>query len=479
MIDGKDCKSTSRLEMHRLSIRRAAAGPARAVHSQRLRPMPLFYSPGFTVIMRGGGSFPMERYALIRAVAGEKLPPEAVEFCEPPMALDSEIGLAHDAGYLRALFSGGLSKEALARVGLGSWTAEWATRTRLIAGATVSASRYALSSFRTPDPSHPDGPWHGPGGVACVAAGGMHHAFPAHGEGYCFVNDLAVAALAVLADPALRVRRVGVLDVDVHQGNGTAACLASEPRAITVSVHGARNYPWASRYAGSYDIDVPDGATDAVYLGAVVEALDTFSGLALAASADPAGLLRVQRANRTAARRAGFGDKVLPPVPTSEEARSDPLLAAVVAADPGAAQDVAREAARAWAAGRSLPPEHPPCVPAPTLPPAWNVRAGIDLLLLQMGVDSLEGDRLGRLHVSRAGLLERNRLIFDWAERRGVPVCVTLGGGYGRDLRASAEAHVDVFRLAAESHARRQREWTQGRSSLPVNSMGASTHGRR
>ena len=394
----------------------------------------------------------MERYALVHDVARSELQTASVSFEEPPLATDDEMRLVHDDAYLRVLFSGALSRESLSRVGLGAWSDEWATRTRLITGATLAAMRRSLTSCRSLDAVSSS--WRGPGGVACVAAGGTHHAFPAHGEGYCFVNDLAVAARVALTDPALGVRRVAVLDVDVHQGNGTAACLAAEPRAVTVSVHGARNYPWSTRFAGSYDIDVPDDATDAVYLTGVRDALALLEGLSRAAAADPGGLLRLHRANGLAARRAGWGEKVLPGLPREDEVRRDPLIAAVVAAEPDAAMDVARAAARSWAAGCPLSSAVLP-QPDSLPPPAFNSLASIDLLLVQAGVDCLEGDRLGRLRVSRAGLQERNRLIFEWADDRGVPVCVTMGGGYGRDLRASALAHVDVFREAAASHARR------------------------
>ena len=419
---------------------------------RRRLAMPLYYSSRFTVPLVGGGSFPMERYTLALAATNHafRSSPDAMVLVEPPLASDADLELVHKRDYLRALFANTLPPKEAARVGLGTWSPAWAERTRAITGATLAATGDALRACR-----EKGSPWRGPGGVASVLAGGTHHAFPSHGEGYCFVNDLAVSAAWALREGwQFGVRRVGILDVDVHQGNGTAACFATDPRVVTVSVHGAKNYPWSSRFPGSYDVDVPDGAGDEVYAALLEEALSALGGLCKAASRDPAGLLRLQRANCFAARRAGLGMAVLPSPPTLEEVTGDPLLTAVGEGEPNEAPFVAKAFARAWMAGG----EGLDTAKADWPPPAHNP-AGLDLLLLQMGVDALEGDRLGRLKVTREGLKARNGRIFQWAEEVGVPVVVTMGGGYGRELARSAEAHADVFEEAALSHQRRVKRW--------------------
>jgi acetoin utilization deacetylase AcuC-like enzyme len=413
--------------------------------------MPLYYSEKFTVPLSGAhGSFPMERYALAfdATVRALRLSAQAsaVEIREPPAAADADLARVHERAYLESVFSAaGLPAREAQRVGLGAWSPAWAARTRAIAGATLAATRDALRASRGGAPD-----FRGPGGVACVAAGGTHHAFPAHGEGYCFVNDLAASAAWALAHgAALGVRCVGVLDVDVHQGNGTAACLAREPRAVTVSVHGAGNYPWSSRFPGSFDVDVPDGAGDAAYLDALEAALAALGGLAAAARADPAAHLAIQRVNRLAARRAGWGAAVLGD-DDDDDARDGKTCAhqdafrRALAAAPDAPAAAAQDTARRWW-GAARPSD------------AATAQRPLDLLLLQMGVDALENDRLGRLKVTRGGLQRRNARIFQWAEEHSCPIVVTMGGGYGRDLQASAEAHADVFSAAAESHSRRAR----------------------
>ena len=459
--------------------------------------MPLYYSRHFTVPLNGGGSFPMERYELAMTATTNLLQPDTYIIREPPLITDSQLELIHDRSYLRALFSNTLPQKEAAKVGLGAWSSAWAHRTRCITGATLAATGDALRTYRTSSGHHRNTNNNnntnsssssssssssiGPGGVACVAAGGTHHAFPSHGEGYCFVNDLAISAAWALQEGwHLGINRIGILDVDVHQGNGTAACLASDPRVVTVSIHGAKNYPWSSRYAGSYDIDLPDDTNDIDYSKALEEGLMALEGLSRAASQDSLSLLRLQHANCIAARRAGWGASVLPPLPTNDEMRRDPLLAIGDGNEGNGngddAPELIKSIAREWIKGKSLPPLVNASVSSPSstssttstatttaaskYPPAHN-KAGLDLLLLQMGVDTLKNDRLGRLKVTRDGLKHRNERIFQWAENIGIPVVVTMGGGYGKDLMTSVTSHADVFQQAAESHQRRFEVWNK------------------
>jgi acetoin utilization deacetylase AcuC-like enzyme len=116
-------------------------------------------------------------------------------------------------------------------------------------------------------------------GIACNQAGGTHHAFRDSGEGFCIFNDIAVAAKYALSTPRYGVQKVLVIDLDVHQGNGTAGILADDKRVITFSMHGAKNYPWSSRFPSTLDVDVPDGAGDDIFLPMLEDALRQLDAL--------------------------------------------------------------------------------------------------------------------------------------------------------------------------------------------------------
>jgi acetoin utilization deacetylase AcuC-like enzyme len=178
-------------------------------------------------------------------------------------------------------------------------------------------------------------------------AGGTHHAFRDRGEGFCTFNDIAVAVAVARRDHG--VRRALVVDLDVHQGNGTAAIFEADAGVFSLSLHGARNYPF-HKERSSLDVALADGCDDGAYLRALDEALE---------------------------RARGF---------------------------------------------------------AP------------DLIFYQAGVDSLAGDRLGRMSLTHRGLAARDARVFALARSLGVPLVVTLGGGYGRDLGATIEAHANVYR---------------------------------
>jgi acetoin utilization deacetylase AcuC-like enzyme len=188
--------------------------------------------------------------------------------------------------------------------------------------------------------------------VAVNLAGGTHHAFRDHGEGYSVFNDAVVAARQVQADGT--VRRVVVIDLDVHQGNGTAALCRLDDTVYTLSVHGAKNYPLRKEQS-DLDVELPDRTGDAEYLAAVEAA--------------------VARAVR--------------------EARAD-------------------------------------------------------LAVYLAGADPFEGDRLGRLAVTKAGLAERDRVVFDACRAAGLPLAVTMAGGYARDVTDTVDIHWQTVRRAIE-----------------------------
>ncbi|MEM1177389.1 MAG: histone deacetylase [Acidobacteriota bacterium] len=213
--------------------------------------MRVFYCDRFVLPLPEGHRFPMAKYRRLRERVDAELGSVALEV--PPAATDTELLRVHTPGYVRAVVSGDVDPKAWRRVGF-PWSPELVERSRRSVGGTVASAQAALAD-----------------GVAVNLAGGTHHAFADRGEGFCVFNDVAVAARALQAAGA--VDRVLVIDLDVHQGNGTAAIFAADPTVFTLSLHGARNYPFKKE---SSDIDVPlaDGTTDKDYLDALDAALD-------------------------------------------------------------------------------------------------------------------------------------------------------------------------------------------------------------
>jgi len=250
----------------------------------------------------------------------------------PAGATDAQLARVHDATYVARVSTGALSRAEVRRIGF-PWSPELVERSRRSVGGTVAAAAAALQE-----------------GVAANLAGGTHHAFADRGEGFCVFNDVAVAVRDMQA--AGRASRVAVIDLDVHQGNGTAAIFAGDPHVFTLSVHGRNNFPF-HKEASDLDIELEDGCADDTYLSAVERGLD-------AALAD-----------------------------------------------------------------------------------------GADLVFYVAGADPHEGDRLGRLAVTAAGLAERDRLVLNRCARDGIPVTVVMSGGYGREVSQTVDIHLATIRAAA------------------------------
>jgi acetoin utilization deacetylase AcuC-like enzyme len=220
-----------------------------------------FTSDHFVLPLPEGHKFPMSKYATLRrrVAASGIVAPEDLR--EPDAATDEQLHRAHDPGYVRRVREGLLDERELRRIGF-PWSPAMVERSLRSAGATIEACRAALSD-----------------GVAVNLAGGTHHAFADRGEGFCVFNDSAIAARAMQAEG--RVRRVVVIDCDVHQGNGTAAIFAGDPTVFTFSIHGAGNYPYRKE-ASDLDVAVPDGTGDEGYLAALDAALPLVLDLARA-----------------------------------------------------------------------------------------------------------------------------------------------------------------------------------------------------
>jgi acetoin utilization deacetylase AcuC-like enzyme len=282
----------------------------------------------FTYPLPPGHRFPLPKYRLVRQAA-QRL--DGVDVLAARRASWRELRAAHGTAYLARVRSGALARREQLALGL-PWSEALVERARRATGATVQAAEAALED-----------------GVAANLGGGTHHAFADSGRGYCVFNDVVVARRA-LAD---RVRRILVVDLDVHQGDGTHALLMEDTDAFTFSVNGFRNYPFR-RVPGDLELDLPDGTADDRYL-------------------DGVGRLLTQ---------------------------------AVARARPG-------------------------------------------LCFYLAGADPYAGDRLGRLAVSRAGLAERDRLVRDALRAAGVPVCVTLAGGYADPIEDTVAINVETVRTFA------------------------------
>lgn len=220
--------------------------------------MHAFYADNFVLPLPQGHRFPMEKYRWLRDRIATELPD--IDLREAPAASDGELALVHSPTYIHSIISGALAKEAQQALGF-PWSPEMVERSRRSVGATVAACRSALR-------------W----GVSGNLAGGTHHAYADRGGGFCVFNDAAVAARLMQVEHARQhgatagVFKVLILDLDVHQGNGTAAIFAGDSSVCTVSVHGARNFPF-HKETSDWDAELADGTGDVEYLQAVDAAL--------------------------------------------------------------------------------------------------------------------------------------------------------------------------------------------------------------
>jgi acetoin utilization deacetylase AcuC-like enzyme len=213
------------------------------------RAAPIVRHPAYDAALPDGHRFPMGKFAALAALLqDEGLAGDG--FHEPAPASRAQLCLAHDAAYVDAVLAAGVDPAMTRRIGLPV-TAGVAARSAAAAGGTLLTARLALAH-----------------GLACNTAGGSHHAFRDGGAGFCVFNDVAVAALSLLEEGALR--RALVVDCDVHQGDGTAAIFADDPRVFTLSLHCDANFP-SRKQRSDLDIGLPKGTQDEAYL----EALDS------------------------------------------------------------------------------------------------------------------------------------------------------------------------------------------------------------
>jgi len=286
----------------------------------------IYFTDSFVLPLPEGHRFPMAKYARLRERVeaapwrnGHRLSP-------PEAATDEQLGRAHRPDYLDRVRSGSLSPAEVRRIGF-PWSPGLVERSRRSTGATIAAARGALAD-----------------GIGINLAGGTHHAFADQGEGFCVFNDSVVAARTLQADG--RIRRAIVIDCDVHQGNGTAALCSGDETIYTLSIHGARNFPYRKERS-DLDVALDDGTGDATYLAALGQGLS-----------------------------------------------------------------------------RALP------------------AARADLAFYLAGADPWEGDRWGRLMLTKAGLRERDRMVFEACRRAGLPVALTMAGGYAPGIDDIVDIHL-------------------------------------
>ena len=286
----------------------------------------------YALALPEGHRFPMLKYDLLpEQLLYEGTITEANIFHPEPLA-EKYIINTHDVTYWHRLVNQELTPSEIRKTGF-PLSPELVEREIIIMQGTAQAALFALEF-----------------GIGMNVAGGTHHAFTDRGEGFCLLNDMAIAANYLLQYQ--NINKILVVDLDVHQGNGTAQIFTNEPQVFTFSMHSGHNYPF-HKEKSDLDIPLPDGTEDAAYLQILKETLPKLL------------------------------DAVQP-----------------------------------------------------------------QFVFYQSGVDILATDKLGRLKVSTAGCKARDRLVLETCQRHGLPVCVSMGGGYSRRIADIVEAHANTFRLA-------------------------------
>jgi acetoin utilization deacetylase AcuC-like enzyme len=229
-----------------------------------------FYTDHFVLPLPSGHRFPMEKYSKLRNLVSDLA---GVELLEAPAASDTQILYAHDPQYLINIIGGHLSASEQREIGF-PWSEKMVERSRRSAGATVAACKTSLTE-----------------GVSVNLAGGTHHAYRDMGSGFCVFNDSAIAARALQKEMNPKLK-VAIIDLDVHQGNGTASILQNDHSIFTLSIHGEKNFPF-KKEVSNLDYGLPDGCDDQTYLQALTHCLDELDSrfkpdcLIFLAGADP------------------------------------------------------------------------------------------------------------------------------------------------------------------------------------------------
>ena len=294
--------------------------------------MKAFYTDHFVLPLPAGHRFPMEKYSRLRDLVSSL---EMVELVEAPAASDTQILYAHDPSYLMNIIEGRLSPKEQREIGF-PWSKKMVERSRRSAGATIAAAKTALEE-----------------GLAVNLAGGTHHAYRDMGSGFCVFNDSAIAARTLQKEvhPNLKV---AIIDLDVHQGNGTASILKNDASIFTLSIHGENNFPF-KKEESDLDLGLADGCDDHAYLIALEQCLDQL-----------------------------------------------------------------------------------------------NTRFKADCVIYLAGADPHEGDRLGRLKLTKNGMRQRDEAVFQYALDRKLPLAMSMAGGYGKEIASTVDIHFQTIETALQ-----------------------------
>lgn len=292
------------------------------------------WSNTYTLPLPEGHRFPMLKYELLYRELQRKQAELHIQFFEPQKATLEDVLRVHDSGYVKRMLELELTEKEMRAIGF-PLTNELVEREFILVQGTIECAKVALLKR-----------------IGLNIAGGTHHAFSNRGEGFCLLNDHAIAAVHLLHHQL--VSRVMIVDLDVHQGNGTAEIFNTNPNVFTFSMHGKDNYPLRKEMS-DMDIELATGTTGDEYLFIL----------------------------------------------------QHKLREALLIFEP-------------------------------------------QIILYNSGVDVLAGDRYGKLNLSEAECMERDRIVFKTAVEHAIPVCAAMGGGYSPRISDIVHAHCNTFRTACE-----------------------------
>ncbi len=272
----------------------------------------------------------MEKYSRLRDLVGSLA---KLELLEAPAASDTQLLYAHDPSYLLKVIEGKLSPEEQREIGF-PWSEKMVERSRRSAGATIAAAKTAIGE-----------------GISGNLAGGTHHAYRNLGSGFCVFNDSAVAARTLQKEISPHLK-IAIIDLDVHQGNGTASILQHDASIFTLSMHGENNFPF-KKESSDLDLGLADGCDDQTYLQSLNQCLEKLDS-----------------------------------------------------------------------------------------------RFKTDFVIYLAGADPHEGDRLGRLKLSKTGMRLRDETIFQYALDKQIPLAFSMAGGYGKEIESTVEIHFQTIQTA-------------------------------
>jgi len=272
----------------------------------------------------------MEKYSRLRDLVGSLA---KLELLEAPAASDTQLLYAHDPSYLLKVIEGKLSLEEQREIGF-PWSEKMVERSRRSVGATIAAAKTAIGE-----------------GISGNLAGGTHHAYRNLGSGFCVFNDSAVAARSLQKEISPHLK-IAIIDLDVHQGNGTASILQHDASIFTLSIHGENNFPF-KKESSDLDLGLADGCDDQAYLQSLNQCLEKLDS-----------------------------------------------------------------------------------------------RFKTDFVIYLAGADPHEGDRLGRLKLSKTGMRLRDETIFQYALDKQIPLAFSMAGGYGKEIESTVEIHFQTIQTA-------------------------------